>query len=118
MTGSMAQYVAALEYYSGGKLPLVCTMYASSECYFGINLKPLSKPGEVTFTLLPNMCYFELLPLGETVRCGRRLTVRTRKCRRASSSAWFMSRLVAFMSSSSQPSPVRIIFLDIPKLHI
>ncbi|XP_023524849.1 putative indole-3-acetic acid-amido synthetase GH3.9 isoform X2 [Cucurbita pepo subsp. pepo] len=65
VTGSMAQYVAALEYYSGGKLPLVCTMYASSECYFGINLKPLSKPGEVTFTLLPNMCYFELLPLGE-----------------------------------------------------
>lgn len=25
----------------------------------------MSKPGEVTFTLLPNMCYFELLPLGE-----------------------------------------------------
>lgn len=32
-TGSMAQYVPALEYYSGG-LPVVCKLYASSECFF------------------------------------------------------------------------------------
>lgn len=64
VTGSMAQYVPSLEYYSGGKLPLVGTMYASSECYFGVNLKPLSNPADVSFTLLPNMCYFEFLPLG------------------------------------------------------
>ncbi|XP_062088236.1 putative indole-3-acetic acid-amido synthetase GH3.9 [Humulus lupulus] len=65
ITGSMAQYIPALEYYSGGKLPLVCTMYASSECYFGVNLKPLSDPSDVAFTLMPNMCYFEFIPLGD-----------------------------------------------------
>lgn len=64
VTGSMAQYIPSLEYYSAGKLPLVGTMYASSECYFGVNLKPLSNPADVSFTLLPNMCYFEFLPLG------------------------------------------------------
>jgi len=62
VTGAMAQYIPTLDYYSGG-LPLVCTMYASSECYFGLNLKPLSKPSEVSYTLLPNMAYFEFLPV-------------------------------------------------------
>ncbi|KAI5316160.1 hypothetical protein L3X38_045336 [Prunus dulcis] len=65
VTGSMAQYIPALEYYSDGKLPLVCTMYASSECYFGVNLEPLCDPADVAFTLLPNMGYFEFIPLGE-----------------------------------------------------
>jgi auxin responsive GH3 family protein len=65
VTGSMAQYIPSLEYYSEGKLPLVCTMYASSECYFGVNLKPLCDPADVAFTLLPNMCYFEFIHLGE-----------------------------------------------------
>ncbi|KAA3482803.1 indole-3-acetic acid-amido synthetase GH3.17-like isoform X2 [Gossypium australe] len=64
VTGSMAQYVSTLEYYSGG-LPLVSTMYASSECYFGINFKPLSKPWDVSYTLIPNMAYFEFLPVKE-----------------------------------------------------
>lgn len=62
VTGSMAQYIPMLEFYSGG-LPLVSVMYASSECYFGINLQPLSKPSDVSYTLLPNMAYFEFLPL-------------------------------------------------------
>ncbi|XVE50008.1 hypothetical protein DITRI_Ditri01bG0127600 [Diplodiscus trichospermus] len=62
VTGSMAQYISTLEYYSGG-LPLISTMYASSECYFGINFKPLSKPSDVSYTLVPNMAYFEFLPL-------------------------------------------------------
>lgn len=73
VTGSMAQYIPTLEFYSGG-LPLVSTMYASSECYFGINLKPLSKPCDVSYTLLPNMAYFEFLPVernhSELVRCN------------------------------------------------
>lgn len=62
VTGSMAQYILLLDFYSGG-LPLVSTMYASSECYFGINLKPLSLPSEVSYTLLPNMAYFEFIPI-------------------------------------------------------
>ncbi|KAF5463717.1 hypothetical protein F2P56_013859 [Juglans regia] len=61
VTGAMAQYIPTLEYYGGG-LPLACTMYASSECYFGLNLKPMSKPSEVSYTCMPNMCYYEFLP--------------------------------------------------------
>uniref|UniRef100_A0A0D9XSM4 Uncharacterized protein n=1 Tax=Leersia perrieri TaxID=77586 RepID=A0A0D9XSM4_9ORYZ len=60
VTGSMAQYVPMLEFYGGG-LPLVSTMYASSESYFGINLRPLDPPEEVVYTLLPNMCYYEFI---------------------------------------------------------
>ena len=63
LTGSMAQYVPALEYFTDGMIPLVCTMYASSECYFGVNLRPLCDPADVSYTLLPNMAYFEFLPL-------------------------------------------------------
>jgi auxin responsive GH3 family protein len=58
----MAQYIPTLEFYSGG-LPLVSTMYGSSECYLGINFKPLSNPYDVSYTLLPNMAYFEFLPV-------------------------------------------------------
>lgn len=38
-------------------------MYASSECYFGLNLNPLSEPSQVSYTIMPNMAYFEFLPL-------------------------------------------------------
>lgn len=62
VTGTMSQYIPTLDYYSNG-LPLVCTMYASSECYFGVNLQPLSKPSEVSYTLIPTMAYFEFLPV-------------------------------------------------------
>ncbi|KAK1320006.1 putative indole-3-acetic acid-amido synthetase GH3.11 [Acorus calamus] len=65
LTGSMAQYVPALEFYSDGKVPLVCTMYASSECYLGVNLTPLCDPADVSYTLLPNMGYFEFILLGD-----------------------------------------------------
>ncbi|XP_044490165.1 probable indole-3-acetic acid-amido synthetase GH3.1 [Mangifera indica] len=61
VTGAMAQYIPTLDYYSGG-LPLACTMYASSECYFGLNLNPMCKPSEVSYTIMPNMAYFEFLP--------------------------------------------------------
>ncbi|XP_010538163.1 PREDICTED: indole-3-acetic acid-amido synthetase GH3.17-like [Tarenaya hassleriana] len=64
VTGSMAQYIPTLEFYSGG-LPLVSTMYASSECYFGINLNPNCDPSDVSYTLLPNMAYFEFLPVAD-----------------------------------------------------
>lgn len=62
VTGTMSQYIPTLDFYSNG-LPLVCTMYASSECYFGINLNPLCKPSEVSYTLMPTMAYFEFLPV-------------------------------------------------------
>ena len=62
VTGAMSQYIPTLEFYGGG-LPLACTMYASSECYFKLNLNPMCKPGDVAYTLIPTMCYFEFLPL-------------------------------------------------------
>ena len=61
VTGAMAQYRHTLDFYSAG-LPQSCTMYASSECYFGLNLKPMCKPSEVSYTIMPNMGYFEFLP--------------------------------------------------------
>lgn len=67
VTGTMSQYIPTLDYYSNG-LPLVCTMYASSECYFGVNLNPLCKPSEVSYTLIPTMAYFEFLPVHRN--CG------------------------------------------------
>ncbi|CAN6284376.1 unnamed protein product [Urochloa humidicola] len=60
VTGAMAQYIPTLEHLSGG-LPMACTMYASSECYFGLNLRPMCHPSEVTYTIMPNMGYFEFL---------------------------------------------------------
>ncbi|KAM0866170.1 hypothetical protein ACQ4PT_042806 [Festuca glaucescens] len=62
VTGAMAQYIPTLKHYSGG-LPMACTMYASSECYFGLNLRPLCDPSEVAYTIMPNMGYFEFLPV-------------------------------------------------------
>ncbi|XP_076950945.1 putative indole-3-acetic acid-amido synthetase GH3.1 [Bidens hawaiensis] len=61
VTGAMAQYIPILDYYSGG-LPKACTMYASSECYFGLNLTPMAKPSDVCYTIMPNMGYFEFIP--------------------------------------------------------
>lgn len=68
LTGTMAQYVPMLEFYSDGRIPLVCTMYASSESYFGVNLRPLCSPKDVSYTILPNMAYFEFVPLEDGLR--------------------------------------------------
>lgn len=62
VTGTMSQYIPILDNYSNG-LPTVCTMYASSECYFGLNLSPMCKPSEVAYTIIPTMAYFEFLPV-------------------------------------------------------
>ncbi|KAG6477217.1 indole-3-acetic acid-amido synthetase GH3.17-like [Zingiber officinale] len=71
VTGSMAQYIPLLEFYGGG-LPLVSTMYGSSECYLGINLRPLDRPADVSYTLLPNMAYFEFMQVDDerTYECA------------------------------------------------
>nr|GEW52885.1 hypothetical protein [Tanacetum cinerariifolium] len=68
VTGAMAQYIPILDFYSGN-LPQTCTMYASSECYFGLNLTPMVKPSEVSYTIMPNMGYFEFIP-HEAVNSG------------------------------------------------
>ncbi|XP_010556088.1 PREDICTED: 4-substituted benzoates-glutamate ligase GH3.12-like [Tarenaya hassleriana] len=62
VTGSMAQYIPALQFY-GNDLPLISTIYGSSETTFGINLDPLCKPRDVSYTFMPNMSYFEFIPV-------------------------------------------------------
>ncbi|KAL0710386.1 hypothetical protein Bca4012_017364 [Brassica carinata] len=59
-TGQMAQHIPTLEFYSN-KLPLISSSYVSSETMFGINMNPLCKPQDVSYTFLPNMSYFEFL---------------------------------------------------------
>ncbi|XVE80119.1 hypothetical protein DITRI_Ditri14bG0113600 [Diplodiscus trichospermus] len=61
-TGVMSQYTEELEFYGGG-LPLVSGSYVCSEAICGINLEPLSKPSDVFYTIIPNMAYFEFLPV-------------------------------------------------------
>ncbi|KAJ4911385.1 Auxin-responsive GH3 family protein [Raphanus sativus] len=61
VTGSMVQYVPTLEHYCDD-LPLVSIGYASSESMFGINTDPLCKPEDTSYTLLPNLSYFEFIP--------------------------------------------------------
>ncbi|KAL9810195.1 putative GH3 family protein [Arabidopsis thaliana] len=60
ITGTMAQYIPLLEFYSGG-LPLTSSFYGSSECFMGVNFNPLCKPSEVSYTIIPCMGYFEFL---------------------------------------------------------
>ncbi|CAH2036156.1 unnamed protein product [Thlaspi arvense] len=62
-TGQMAQYIPIVEFYSN-KLPLVSTTYGSSESTFGMNVNPLDKPQDVSYTFVPNIDYFEFLPVG------------------------------------------------------
>ncbi|KAG2274034.1 hypothetical protein Bca52824_056589 [Brassica carinata] len=60
VTGSMSQYIPMLEFYGGG-LPVISLFYGSSECLFGLNINPLSKPCDVSYTTVPSMAYFEFL---------------------------------------------------------
>ncbi|XP_076899243.1 indole-3-acetic acid-amido synthetase GH3.6-like [Bidens hawaiensis] len=62
VTGTMSQYIPTLDYYGNG-IPLVSMLYGSSECYFGVNLNPLCKPCEVSYTIIPTLAYFEFLPV-------------------------------------------------------
>ncbi|XP_026440504.1 indole-3-acetic acid-amido synthetase GH3.6-like [Papaver somniferum] len=62
ITGSMSQHIPSVDFYSNS-LPLVSARYICSECFLGINLNPLCKPNEVAYTFLPNMAYFEFLPI-------------------------------------------------------
>ncbi|PPD66512.1 hypothetical protein GOBAR_DD36610 [Gossypium barbadense] len=63
ITGTMSQYISLLDFYGGG-IPLVSpSCYGSLESTFGINLNPLSNPYDISYTFLPNMAYFEFLPV-------------------------------------------------------
>ncbi|KAG2334183.1 hypothetical protein Bca52824_005363 [Brassica carinata] len=62
VTGSMGQYIPTLNYHCSD-LPIVSIIYASTETVFGINVDPLCKPEDVSYTFMPNVSYFEFITM-------------------------------------------------------
>ncbi|GAB2245133.1 hypothetical protein Droror1_Dr00000626 [Drosera rotundifolia] len=62
MTGSMEPYLKKLRRYAGW-LPLVCADYGASEGWIAANVNPKSSPESATFAVLPDIGYFEFIPL-------------------------------------------------------
>ncbi|CAN8314289.1 unnamed protein product [Cochlearia groenlandica] len=72
MTGSMEPYVTKLRHYAGD-LPLVSHDYGSSEGWIAANVTPRLSPEEATFAVIPNLGYFEFLPVSETGETEQKL---------------------------------------------
>ncbi|KAF8413293.1 hypothetical protein HHK36_001271 [Tetracentron sinense] len=66
MTGSMEPYLKKLRHYAG-ELPLLSGDYGSSEGWIGANVNPTLPPESVTYAVLPDIGYFEFLPIMEKV---------------------------------------------------
>ncbi|KAE9595778.1 hypothetical protein Lal_00030944 [Lupinus albus] len=62
MTGSMEPYLKKLRHYAG-EVPLVTSDYGSSEGWVGTNVSPKVPPELATYTVLPQIGYFEFIPL-------------------------------------------------------
>ncbi|KAF6172990.1 hypothetical protein GIB67_006366 [Kingdonia uniflora] len=63
MTGSMEPYLKKLRHYAGD-LPLLSADYGSSEGWIAANVNPRLPPESATFAVLPDIGYFEFIPLG------------------------------------------------------
>lgn len=83
MTGSIEPYINKLRHYAGD-LPLICADYGASEGWVGVNVNPRSPPEEATFAVLPNIGYFEFIPLDTGLRRKSRSGRSTRLYSRAS----------------------------------
>ncbi|XP_030489143.2 jasmonoyl--L-amino acid synthetase JAR4 [Cannabis sativa] len=66
MTGSMEPYLAKLRHYAG-EVPLVSADYGSSEGWIGANVNPTLPPELVTYVVLPNIGYFEFIPINDSI---------------------------------------------------
>ncbi|KAE9616045.1 hypothetical protein Lal_00017198 [Lupinus albus] len=64
MTGSMEPYLKKLRHYAG-ELPLLTADYGSSEGWIGANVNPKLAPEMATYAVLPQIGYFEFIPLNE-----------------------------------------------------
>ncbi|KAK7292782.1 hypothetical protein RJT34_15635 [Clitoria ternatea] len=64
MTGSMEPYLKKLRHYAA-ELPLLTSDYGSSEGWIATNVKPRLPPELATYTVLPQIGYFEFIPLKE-----------------------------------------------------
>ncbi|EHA8592503.1 putative Jasmonic acid-amido synthetase JAR1 [Cocos nucifera] len=67
MTGSMEPYLKKLRHYAGN-LPLISAAYGSSEGWIGTSVDPRLPPESTTFAVLPDIGYFEFIPLRENSR--------------------------------------------------
>ncbi|XP_057499739.1 jasmonoyl--L-amino acid synthetase JAR4-like [Actinidia eriantha] len=70
MTGSMEPYLKKLRHYSG-ELPLLSADYGSSEGWIGANVNPKLPPEWATYAVLPNIGYFEFIPLRYNVEAQK-----------------------------------------------
>ncbi|XP_073311772.1 jasmonoyl--L-amino acid synthetase JAR6-like isoform X2 [Primulina huaijiensis] len=68
MTGSMEPYLKKLRHYAG-QLPLLSADYGSSEGWIGVNVNPKLPPEMATFAVLPNIGYFEFIPVKDDTNC-------------------------------------------------
>lgn len=64
MTGSMEPYLKKLRHYAG-EVPLLSADYGASEGWIAANVNPKLPPELANFVVLPNIGYFEFLPLRE-----------------------------------------------------
>lgn len=64
MTGSMEPYLKKLRHYAG-EVPLVTSDYGSSEGWIATNVNPKVPPELATYTVLPQIGFFEFIPLTE-----------------------------------------------------
>ncbi|KAK9279957.1 hypothetical protein L1049_013641 [Liquidambar formosana] len=64
MTGSMEAYLKKLRHYAA-ELPLLSADYGSSEGWIGANVNPKLPPEFANYAVLPNIGYFEFIPLRE-----------------------------------------------------
>uniref|UniRef100_A0A0D3B8N2 GH3 middle domain-containing protein n=1 Tax=Brassica oleracea var. oleracea TaxID=109376 RepID=A0A0D3B8N2_BRAOL len=60
VTRQNSQCIPMLEFYSN-KVPLISTVYGSSETIFGINMNPFCKPQDISYTCIPTISYFEFI---------------------------------------------------------
>ncbi|XP_061349843.1 jasmonoyl--L-amino acid synthetase JAR6-like [Gastrolobium bilobum] len=67
MTGSMEPYLKKLRHYAG-ELPLLTSDYGSSEGWIATNVSPRLPPELATYTVLPQIGYFEFIPLTDMER--------------------------------------------------
>ena len=64
MTGAMEPYVKKLRHYAG-EVPLLTSEYGSSEGWIASNVNPKVAPEFATYVVLPQIAYFEFIPLSQ-----------------------------------------------------
>ncbi|CAK8560716.1 unnamed protein product [Lathyrus sativus] len=64
MTGAMLPYVTKLRHYAG-EVPLLTSEYGASEGWIASNVNPKVPPEFATYAILPQIAYFEFIPLAQ-----------------------------------------------------